>query len=57
MDPNTAAMALRASPGTRWVSATRMLYMPPLDGRRNTAAGSRTAVCSAAHAAVSSSSW
>ena len=32
MLPNTAAMALRASPGTRWRIETRTLYMPPLDG-------------------------
>jgi len=44
MLPNTAAMALRASPGTRWRSETRTLYMPPEDGVANTATGSRTAV-------------
>ena len=27
-----AAIALRASPGTRWRSETRMLNMPPLAG-------------------------
>src|SRR6266702_1327985 len=30
--PNAAAMALRASPGTRWRRAIRRLYMPPLAG-------------------------
>jgi hypothetical protein len=29
--PKQAAMALRASPGTRWRSATRRLNMPPLE--------------------------
>ena len=29
--PKQAAMALRASPGTRWRSATRTLNMPPLE--------------------------
>ena len=29
--PKQAAMALRASPGTRWRIATRSVYMPPLD--------------------------
>ena len=40
-------MALRASPGTRWRSLTRSVYMPPLDGVACTASGSRTAVSSA----------
>ena len=29
--PKQAAMALRASPGTRWRIATRSVYMPPLE--------------------------
>src|SRR5438874_1439434 len=42
--PNTAAMAFRASPGTRWRIETRTLYIPPLDGVAKHATGSRTAV-------------
>jgi len=45
--PKHAAMALRASPGTRWRNATRTLKFPPLDVVAWTATGSRTAFCSA----------
>src|SRR6266581_1531530 len=45
--PNAAAMALRASPGTRCRRAMRRLYMPPLEGVAYTAFVSRTAVSSA----------
>ena len=48
-----AAMAFRASPGTRWRSETRTLYMPPLDGVAKIASGSRTDAISAAQAADS----
>src|SRR5439155_842403 len=51
--PNAAAMALRASPGTRWRRAMRRLYMPPLAGVANTALVSRTAVSSARHTITS----
>ena len=53
MLPNTAAMALRASPGTRWRIETRTLYIPPLDGVAKHATGSRTAVTRPAQAADS----
>ena len=46
-------MALRASPGTRWRSATRSVYMPPLDVVACTATGSRTAVSSARQTMIS----
>ncbi len=46
-------MALRASPGTRWRSETRTLYMPPDDAVQQTATGSRTACCSAFQIAAS----
>src|SRR5260221_8860209 len=45
--PNAAAMALRASPGTRWRIAMRRLYIPPLAGVAYTAWVSRTAVSKA----------
>ena len=45
--PKHAAIALRASPGTRWRSATRRLNMPPLAPVACTAIGSRTALSSA----------
>jgi hypothetical protein len=46
-DAIAAAMALRASPGTRWRMAMRTLNMPPLAGVAKTRTGSRTAVSSA----------
>ena len=30
-EPNTAWIALRASPGARWRNATRTLKLPPLE--------------------------
>ena len=53
LEPNTAAIALRASPGTRWRSETRALYIPPQEAVTQTATGSRKAVSSAFHSEIS----
>src|SRR3972149_1053292 len=51
--PNTAAIAFRASPGTRLSSATRTLNAPPLAGEAKIPRRPRTAVSSARHTVAS----